>query len=63
MVKIYSSDLSQFYRKWRSMNAKLVEDIRLSQEAPRRSLALPVGVPQSAAGQLDETELTHDLIM
>lgn len=57
------NDLFQFHRKRRIINAKLVDDIRLSQEAPQRNLDFPVGVSQSAGGRLDETELRHDLIM
>ncbi|EER06467.1 cytochrome p450, putative [Perkinsus marinus ATCC 50983] len=41
LYRLLFPGVREFYRKWRSMNAKLVEDIRLSQEAPRRSLALP----------------------
>ncbi|EER03658.1 cytochrome P450, putative [Perkinsus marinus ATCC 50983] len=50
-------------RKWRGINSKLLEDIRRNKKAAPRDSDLPKSVPRSSAGQLNETELSHNLIM
>ncbi|KAF4759218.1 hypothetical protein FOZ63_023592, partial [Perkinsus olseni] len=52
-----------FTQNWRSINANLLEDIRLSQQEPPRRCGMPEGLPHSARAQFNETELTHTLIM
>ncbi|KAF4689313.1 hypothetical protein FOZ62_020513 [Perkinsus olseni] len=63
LYRVLFPGVRKFTQKWRNINSELLEDIRLSQREPPRRCAMPKGLPHSARGQFNETELTHTLIM